>query len=145
MKIEVFHNISREASFGLNSVLRSTDDRLPGYALPALDGTVQDERHPLVKVYEFEADPADLDDFWARFNNGSGHEDPAYFARRLRSLSVGDVIRIEGEGAHAVENIGFNWAHRDELRIVTGAEAERLIRERLHLGDDEEMVCTVPL
>lgn len=52
-------------------------------------------------------DPAHyLEAFYAATNGGSGREDRAYFDRGNRSLSVGDVLVLDGV-AFEVANCGF--------------------------------------
>jgi hypothetical protein len=160
-RIEIFHNISRDASFGLNTVFRTGDVAPEGMrSLPLSGGRVgwkdfaetPDEMHPLVKVFEYErewiGDRADvcaiLHDAFERFNNGSGHEDAAYFASKLRSLSVGDVVFIDDAG-YSCESSGWDVVSRFDLRILTTAEAEPVIRERYEFKDAEDLSITVPL
>jgi hypothetical protein len=159
--VSVFHNISRDASFGLNTVFRTGPSAPEGVrSVPLSDGRVTwkalsggDERHELAWVFQYEApattiakdDAAVAEDAFARFNGGSGREDARYFARKLRSLSVGDVIAIDGKRFYSCESAG--WAARDlkELRILPAAEAERVVRARYEFRPAEELTVTVPL
>lgn len=147
MKVEVFHNISRDASFGLNTVF-NFDLGVTRPKMAKRQAATTDEQHQLVKVFEYETDrDADftLEDAFETFNVGTDELAQQYRARKLRSLSVGDVVTLDAL-AYSVEP-GFQFQRRfdTELRIVTDpAEAERLIRERYHLGWHEELTVTVP-
>ena len=160
-RIAIFHNISRDASFGLNSVFRTGETAPEGAsAIKLSDGRwtwkdyadTPDERHELVWVFQYEAewtgDRADpyalLNDAFERFNGGSGREDARYFGRKLRSLSVGDVVLIDGD-AYSCDSVGWSPVHRDDLRFLCAAQAEQVIRERYEIGPREELAVTVPL
>jgi hypothetical protein len=118
VKVSVYHNISRDSFFGLNTVFRKegSDTKRPA--------ETEEERHPLVKVFEhvtyLDYDLNVCERAFAAFNNGSGREDPRYFARRLRSLSVGDVVVIDcklGRVPFSCEPVGFKPRTSDEMRI----------------------------
>jgi len=120
-KVEIFHNIAPNGAgfFGFNSVLIEGGGKR--------DAATDDERHPLVKVYEYQTEgperPSYADDLricegaFAMFNNGSGQEDGRYFGRRLRSLSTGDVVVVDGQ-AYSCESAGWKERDRAELAIV---------------------------
>jgi len=156
IKVTIHHNIDPDASFGLNVRLQA-------------GGRVNadpKDRHPLVKVFEYQVQmPDQLDDHltqvlladaWEVFNIGHEQDPPhpiaaAYRARRLRSLSVGDVVTVDGQ-PWAVASMGFDPISRHDLREVAGAEAEGLIRERYQIppwsmrqGPAEPLTVTVPL
>lgn len=168
MKIRIYHNISRDASFGLNTVIGPTGERGAG------------ERHPLVWVFEYEitaidtsrieepidlgqlpgdvlwydgtdpqsalidADQVALNHAFEEFNIGEGHLAQAYRARRLRSLSVGDVVMIDGR-IYSCESAGWSSRAATELRVLPAAEADAAIRAAYGFGPDEELSVTVPL
>jgi hypothetical protein len=98
--------------------------------------------------YDTDVDEVDLEGIFAAFNAGSGLEDSAYFARRLRSLSVGDVVMVRRQSSTAIwscESAG--WQQRDlgELRMLTAAQAVPAIRARYQFRPGEELAVTVPL
>lgn len=141
-KVEIFHNVHADSFFGLNAVLEPGGKR---------EAVCDEELHPLVKVFEYELpdagdDMAVAEDAFARFNDGSGREDAAYFARRLRSLSTGDVVKVDGQ-AYSCQSAG--WAARcdAELNVITDpAEAEALVRARFQIPARERVLTiTVPL
>ena len=158
MRVNIFHNVSRDASFGLNTVFRTGTEAPEGVrALPLSDGRYTwkeqapdpSERHELVWVFHYEASDSDshndvLNRAWESFNNGSGREDASYFARRLRSLSVGDVVMIDNK-AYSCEGVGWQERRLAELRTVTAAQAEQIIRARYEFGPRETLAVTVPL
>jgi len=167
--VTVYHNVSRDASFGLNAkFFTGRGDEVPTGKRSYLDEKtglyswkgegVGDERHELVRVYQYEASQEDVDNdnvtarAWDAFNNVGGEhaavEDPAYFARRLRSLSVGDVLAIDYGPATqywSVDSFGFRSREEDELRVLTAAQAERVVRERYQFKPAEQLSVTVPL
>lgn len=169
MKVTVFHNVSRDASFGFNSVWRTAAEKpTVGVARAYQDektglwswksrAQTKDEQHELVRVYEYEADPEDVENdqvlevAWNAFNFvGADHEvleDPAYFARKLRSLSVGDVLALDdGKTTEYWSCDSFGWTKRreEELRVLTAAQARFVVRERYGFKPDEELTVTVP-
>lgn len=105
VQITVLHNVG--------------DDHFFGYA----DGS------PLVPVFKgthrtAQADPqAIAEELFAAFNDG-GHlpcaEElaAAYYARRLRSLSVGDVVLV-GEAAMAADRFGFRPVAAAAANVLT--------------------------
>lgn len=173
MKITVLHNVSRDASFGLNTVLGPAGK------------TYQAGSHQLVKVFEFGADSMTPDQVFHAFNVG---DDPAhavsaaeqelasaYRGRRLRAMSVGDVLAYEAAPAYrarrrpppsegdvpafevepggpvaesgylACERGGWKAVPAGDLAILGPGEAEAVIRERYDIGAGEELTVTVPL
>jgi len=157
--ITVFHNVSRDASFGLNQVFD-------------LDGKFHEPHsHELVKVFEFEVSdlftPEDAamasltdeivaDIIFRAFNVGHepGYGTPGtkefelatkYRARKLRSLSVGDVLVFDYETYLACESAGWKVVDQGELRVLTTRSAKRLVRERYGFEPAEELSVTVPL
>ena len=147
VKITIYHNVHEDAFFGLNAV------RLPG------GGTRQAtaaERHPLVKVFTYDWDGLDrfghpaedahipLEMAFEEFNVGTGDLAQRYRDRRLRSLSVGDVV-VVGETAWACASAGWTPVTGDALRILEGAEAEMAIRARFRFRPTEPLTITVPL
>ena len=53
----------------------------------------------LIEHYEFvgEEEVVDLSDVWERWNRGSGRESQAFVEAETRSLSVGDVVVLDGD------------------------------------------------
>lgn len=105
VQIAVLHNVG--------------DDHYFGYT----DGS------PLVPVFKgthatSQTDPlATADELFAAFNDGGhlpGAEElsDAYFSRRLRSLSVGDVILV-GEAAMTVARFGFSPVAAAGANVLT--------------------------
>jgi len=142
-RIEIFHNIARDASFGLNTGFTGEGKRC---------AAAPEEMHELVLVFTYEADWTDdrasvgplLDQAFMSFNVGSDELAALYRARRLRSLSVGDVVRIDGD-AYACESVGWEPASKDDVRILSAAEADKVIRERYEFEPGEPLAVTVPL
>jgi hypothetical protein len=166
-RITVFHNISRDASFGLNTVFSSEQPF----------GSVKETEsraHELVKVFEFDMDDLLFTDesrylgcqqvadrAFRAFNishepgvNVSERERSvalAYRARRLRSLSKGDVLRFsdfDQPGTsplfYACASAGWDDVAEADLNVIADAhEAERLVRERFDFGPAEELAITV--
>lgn len=149
-RIEIFHNLDRDASFGLNVVFCRKD---PGGYVKE----IQDRSHGLVKVFEFDTEWTDdrasvdplLNKVYRLFNVG---DDPAfgtpapvalaYRARRLRSLSKGDVVKIDGD-AYALDSF-WESVSNDDLNVLDAAEAERVVRERFDFGAAEQLALSVP-
>lgn len=134
MRVTIYHNISDENWFGWK----------PG--------------HPLVKVFTYDVpDIARTDDVlneaWYMFNVGDPAAQPVadYRARRLRSLSVGDVIQLAvGDGNwFTVASVGFNrilpTADPAEVTVLAPAHAAEMIRERYGIPATEQLTVTVPL
>ena len=154
--VSIFHNVSRDASFGLNSVFRTGDVAPEGVrSIPLSDGKfgwkeegTGDERHELVWVFQYEVkggnDDLILADAWEMFNIGEGPTATAYRARKLRSLSKGDVVAIDGR-FYSCESVGWKERTVRELRTLTAAQAEPVIRSRFQFGPREELSITVPL
>lgn len=115
--VEVYHNQSRDGFFGLNAVFADGGKR---------QALTDDERHPLVKVFEYDTEfqPGPngalyvCERAFEEFNIGEGELAQAYRANRLRSLSVGDVL-ILGAGidpvAYSCESCG--WAERNPAEL----------------------------
>jgi hypothetical protein len=144
-RIELFHNVNRDAGFGLNTVFMRKDPG--GYVKEMQAGA-----HELVRVFECDipwtndrasVDPV-LNKVWCLFNVGSDELAAQYRARNLRSLSVGDVIFIDGAG-YSCESVGWEPVSRMDLNILKADEAERVVRERFDFGPTEELAVTVPL
>lgn len=166
--VTVYHNISRGASFGFNSVFGTCDasniwkidaDRTKIDFLPdgrvAWRGTARhdDQRHPMVRVFVYEtgivSSPegvrALLENLFAQFNNGSGRENETYFGRRLRSLSVGDVLVINDEIAFACESEGWREVSAASMHVLPHGDAVQEVRKRYGFGPMERLSITVPL
>jgi hypothetical protein len=160
VSVTVFHNISRDASFGLNSVWRSGDVAPEGVRAYQNEKTgkwswkshaeVPAERHELVRVFEYAADPEDvendkvLEGAFAEFNIGSGPVAQRYRANRLRSLSVGDVVKV-GDQYWSVESAGWTERQESEVWVLPALLARYAVRQRYDFGRDEELSVTVPL
>lgn len=145
MRIEVLHNISPDASFGLNMMFdKDGKFREPG-------------SHELVKVFEFDGSTGRPPDDVYRMLN-VGHEPGfahneyehrvalQYRARRLRSLSVGDVL-IFGHAIRtciACESSGWSEVHREDLRVLSTRAALLRVRERYEYSQYEELAISVP-
>lgn len=157
--VSIFHNISRDASFGLNTVFRTGDTRPAGVVnvIELADGrftwkdaaTLPEERHELAWVFQYDAGGCDdahalLEAAFETFNIGEDELAGQYRARKLRSLSVGDVVMIDGT-VYSCESAG--WAERNttDLRILPAADAEKVIRERYQFKPSEALSVTVPL
>lgn len=144
-RVEIFHNVNRDASFGLNCVFMRKDPG--GYVKEFQSGA-----HELVRVFEYEVDWTDdrasvqplLNQAFETFNIGSDELAAQYRARGLRSLSKGDVIFVDG-APYACESVGWEPASRYDLRILRADEAEPVIRSRYQFEDGEELRVTVPL
>jgi hypothetical protein len=158
MIISVYHNISPDGYFGLNTIFEDGGKR---------QASTYEERHPLIRVFTYEvpdptvADPGSsalaLCEFaFLAFNVG---DDPSfstspevrslatrYRARRLRALSVGDVLVLNGEAAYACASVGFQRTETGALRVISSPqEAERMIRERYQIPPRAPLTVTVPL
>ncbi|EMA43567.1 MULTISPECIES: hypothetical protein [Halococcus] len=62
----------------------------------------------LIEHYELagEEDVVDLSDLWERWNRGSGQESQAFVEAETRSLSVGDIVVLDGD-AYRCDRIGW--------------------------------------
>jgi hypothetical protein len=62
----------------------------------------------LIEHYELvgEEEVVDLSDLWERWNRGSGQESQAFIEAETRSLSVGDVVVLDGD-AYRCDRIGW--------------------------------------
>ncbi len=71
----------------------------------------------LIEHYEFrgEEDVIDLVDLWKRWNRGSGRESQAFLEAGTRSLSVGDIVVLDGQ-AYRCERIGWTAIELREER-----------------------------
>jgi hypothetical protein len=156
MRITVYHDLHSDAGFGLNQVFTREGKQY------------QPRSHPLVAVFRFDdselPDPDETrptviaDMIYRCFNVGN---DPAfagsgvmaeremalawrYRARRLRSLSKGDVLRF---GDRTWLACGSYWdaVEEPELNIVDGAAAEQAVRDRYQFKPGEELAISVPL
>jgi hypothetical protein len=143
--VEILHNTSSNASFGLNSTFgpdpRNEHEWVKGEA------SSDAERHQLVKVFEYEDEDGltVLETVYDRFNNDPEDDVArAYRARRLRSLEVGDVVVIDGH-PWSVERAGFKGRQPGELRVVADpAQAETLVRDRYGFRPAEQLAITIP-
>jgi hypothetical protein len=141
MKVSIYHNISRDASFGLNAVFADGGKR---------QAVSAEEQHQLVKVFEYDEPKfTTLEAAFRRFNIEDDVIAGSYRSRRLRSLSVGDVVVVNSDKtlplAFSVDSFGFGVRHDSELRVVTDPdEAETLIRSRYGFEPQEELAVTVP-
>lgn len=144
-RIELFHNVNRDAGFGLNCVFSRQD---PGGYVKE----VQAGAHELVRVFEYQTEWSDdrasvmplLNKAWETFNVGTDELAAQYRTRNLRSLSVGDVVFIDG-APYACESVGWEPVSRMDLKILKAEDAERVVRERFDFGPTEELAVTVPL
>lgn len=57
------------------------------------------------QVGEYETD--DPEDAWRAYNRGSRQEDPEFLEKEIRSMSIGDIIEIDGE-YYMAASFGFN-------------------------------------
>jgi hypothetical protein len=158
--VTVFHNVSRDASFGLNAVWRKGPEAPEGKrAYQNQDGSwgwkeraeTPAEQHELVRVFEYTADPDDVENdnvlnaAYETFNIGVGPVAQRYRSYRLRSLSVGDVLRV-GDEYWSVEPLGFTRREDSELRVLTAAQARFVVRERYGpWGKNEPLSISPPL
>ena len=124
MQVVIFHNIDDSAFFGYRS------------------------GQPVTPVFVYESGARNetivLNEAFDLFNIGGGPTSQAYRARRLRSLSVGDVVRA-GDQFFAVARLGFSEVSFASAKILLGEEAERVIRARYQITDREPLAITVPL
>ena len=151
VRVEIYHNISDSGFFGLNTVFEN------GGKSEALE---DEKRHPLVLVFKYEltgppGDDAILAEAFEVFNIGddpslNGHltdeqrdRATAYRRNRLRSLSTGDVVVIQGQ-PYSCESAGWRARSPDELRILQAEEAEPVIRERYDIPSREALSISVP-
>ena len=154
MKVTVYHNISPDASFGFNNRIVKNTEGPAGFTRVATP-----KSHALVKVFEYEVDEFtrhqdELRRAFERFNIGTDPTAQAYRARRLRSLSVGDVvafgpaIQVIGTPAaiYSVDSFGFSDVAAPDIRVLQGDAAVQEIRSRYQFRPDEtELSVTVPL
>jgi hypothetical protein len=123
-KVTIFHNVSRDGSFGYVT----GQDLVP------------------VFMYESDTDANDvvLNRAFETFNVGEGKLAQEYRARRLRSLSVGDVVQIDTR-FYSVERFGFKPASFLEMSFLVGRDAAPVIRARYDIPKNEALSITVPL
>jgi hypothetical protein len=157
-KICIFHNVNEDASFGFNTVFRTTAEAPEGVrAIELSDGrfTWKDaahrgEEHELVFVFAYDVELAGIDPerylevAWQTFNIGDDQLAAQYRSRKLRSLSKGDVVMIDRQ-PYSCESVGWQKRSMNELRILPARQAERAIRSRFQMKPDEELTVTVPL
>jgi hypothetical protein len=55
-----------------------------------------------------------LEIVFANWNNGSGSECPEFLASKVRSLSVGDYVAVDGQW-HRCEGIGWSEVSKDDV------------------------------
>ena len=121
--IEILHNVSRNASFGLNVSLIADSSAEHGYTRHEATAAEPELRHPLIKVFEYELDApsftslAICEQAFELFNIGTAGPALAYRARKLRSLSVGDVVTLNG-WPYSCESLGFRPRTEAELNKI---------------------------
>lgn len=64
------------------------------------------------QVGEYDTD--DPEAVWRAYNRGSGREDPEFLDKEIRSMSVGDIVEIDGE-YYMAASVGF-----DQIEIQGG-------------------------
>jgi hypothetical protein len=137
--VAVLHNVSRDSYLGLNNVF------VNGQKTEAIE---DQDRHPLVLVFRYDTaaqdDMAICEQAFEALNVGEDELAQQYRARRLRSLSSGDVLVIDGQ-AYSCESLGWRARSDDELRVIAGEAADREIRTRFQFGPDDELSVSVPL
>ncbi len=137
-EVKIYHNISRDASLGLNMQLISAGKRL---------ANTTEDRHQLVLVFAYAVPEMEvhscLEAAFQIFNVSVSNLAKSYRARKLRNLSVGDVVTVDGL-AYSCESSGWRGVRHD-LRIIDGSEAEAAVRARYGHQDNEELSVTVPL
>jgi hypothetical protein len=94
---ELFHKLNVE------SVL--DEDGKPGNSY-----TADQFRQLYREIADIDVD--DPEDAWAQWNAGSGHETQEFYNAEVRSMSVGDVIEINGT-YHQAKAIGW-----DEIEVT---------------------------
>jgi hypothetical protein len=138
--VTIFHNVSRDAGFGLNRVFLA--DPHPGVGAEV-------RSHELVRVFTYDIDPpvfdvdAALNQAFETFNIGTNELAAQYRARRLRSLSVGDVVQVRSD-FYACDSVGWSKVSADDLNILDAEAAEKVIRDRYEFEPGEELSITVP-
>jgi hypothetical protein len=120
--IVVFHNIGR----GLFHGHKPDDNMVPVFMYLAVGGD----------------DSQVFNDAWYMFNEATDGLGDEYRARRLRSLSVGDVVSVDGRN-YAVESVGTRRI--DCMNVLLGDSADAAIRKRYRLPAGEPLSITVPL
>ncbi len=137
-EVKIYHNISRDADLGLNMQVTGLGKRL---------ANTREDRHQLVLVFTYTVPEMEvqscLEAAFQIFNVGVSNLAKSYRSRKLRNLSVGDVVTVDGL-AYSCEKIGWKGVRHD-LRIIAGAEAEAAIRASYGHRGDEELSVTVPL
>ncbi|MEU5878162.1 hypothetical protein [Spirillospora sp. NPDC047279] len=111
MKVEIFHNVAKDDS-----------GRLLGFF-----GYQPD--HNVVKVFEYNTAPlpgytlSDVAEDAFRVGNGVDNKSDDYFRRELRTLSVGDLVRIEGQWFRC-DAVGWSGLVDDPNDITKAHEGE---------------------
>lgn len=103
---------------------------------------------PLIRVFTYETPAVDdaviLGGAFEMFNIGASAVSRAYRARRLRSVSRGDCLMVDGR-LYAVAMTEFDLVSPDEARFLTGEAAETAVRARYGISSGEKLTVTVPL
>lgn len=70
-----------------------------------------DDLYEEVGAYDLSAEAQDVmeaaEDVWRAYNRGSGDEAPEFLEKEIRSMSVGDIVEIDGAYFMAAA-VGFN-------------------------------------
>lgn len=158
MTVTVLHNVHADNWFGVNTLLGDGSAR----PLPR-----RSRSHPLVRVFEAELDEqrialiarhgavAAAEHLFMTFNVGDepGRADDeytsqlahAYRARRLRSLSVGDVLLFGDAFAVSCERVGWQIIDSADLLVLNAEDGERAVRTRYQFRPGEQLTLSVPL
>lgn len=105
-KVEIFHNVSK------------------GQGGIPLGFFGYEQGHELVKVFEFDVEVNEGTDVYQlaevtfALGNGQAKESEDYYARRLRSVSVGDVIRV-GEAWLSCDSSDWSLIKGHKPRDIT--------------------------
>ena len=158
MLVTVLHNVDANNWFGVNTVLGDGSSR----ELPR-----RSRSHPLVRVFEAVLDEqrialiarhgavAAAEHLFMTFNVGDEPgraEDEytaqlahAYRARRLRSLSVGDVLMFGDAFAVSCERFGWQIIDAHDLLVLDAAAGASAARKRYQFRPGEQLTLSVPL
>ncbi|QFG25435.1 hypothetical protein [Actinomadura sp. WMMB 499] len=95
VQIEIFHNVAKDEN---------------GRSLGFFG---YEPNHPVVKVFEYLTEqttlpPEDVAEEAMHIGNGVDNRSDSYYARELRSVSVGDLIRIDGQW-WTCERVGWRF------------------------------------